>query len=250
MHLYAARPEYQSKIVSAMTSSFASSIAFCRTTILVEIDKTDAPQAYEFLFSLLKTSTSVDDRLTALGLLAAKPTPEFVSYVYRVAETEPDSWLRRHFINYLFSLQTPTALYRIKQLLTIEADADTRETFDLLVRTFEPREPSTSTPVLVLIDSLVSYKHQCAALGWLADANFVKELDNGLANAKKHLGRADSTNCAKEIEQFQKKVEKEYERTPGNDEKSKSQNKRFVTVEAYKFLHYNAQYIVDRLRKK
>ncbi|MBF8297340.1 MAG: hypothetical protein HW389_3885 [Bacteroidetes bacterium] len=36
------------------------------------------------------------------------------------------------------------------------------------------------------MDTLISVKHRSFNLGWLADANFVKELDNGLDNAKKH----------------------------------------------------------------
>ncbi|MBF8296141.1 MAG: Alpha beta-propellor repeat-containing integrin, partial [Bacteroidetes bacterium] len=101
--------------------------------------------------------------------------------------------------------------------------------------------------VLASMDTLISVKHRSFNLGWLADANFVKELDNGLDNAQKHLAKGDSVNAYKEVEKFQEKVNKEYEKTGDNQKKGKPRDKRFVTVEGWKFLYYNAQYIMDRL---
>lgn len=101
--------------------------------------------------------------------------------------------------------------------------------------------------VLASMDTLISVKHRSFDLGWLADANFVKELDNGLDNAKKHLAKGDSVNAYKEVEKFQENVNKEYEKTVDNQKKGKPRDKRFVTVESWKFLYYNAQYIMDRL---
>ena len=84
-------------------------------------------------------------------------------------------------------------------------------------------------------------------MGWLGDANFVKELDNGLDNAKKHLANKDSVNAYKEVQTFQDKVNSQYEKTVDDQKKGKPRDKRFVTVEGWKFLYYNAQYIMDRL---
>lgn len=119
-----------------------------------------------------------------------------------------------------------------------------------VLKEFKPPVPPLSTPVLVMLDSLISYKHQVAALGWLGDEHFVKELDNDLENAQKHLAKGDSVNTSKEVEKFQEKVNKEYERTIDNEKKNKPRDKRFVTEEGYKFLSYNAKYIIDRLPKK
>ena len=101
--------------------------------------------------------------------------------------------------------------------------------------------------VLASVDTMISVKHRSFDLGWLADANFLKELDNGLDNAKKHLAKKDSVNAYKEVQTFQDKVNKEYEKTVDNQKKGKPRDKRFVTVEGWKFLYYNAQYIMDRL---
>jgi hypothetical protein len=101
--------------------------------------------------------------------------------------------------------------------------------------------------VMAMLDTLISYKHKSSGLGWLADKNFVKELDNHLENAQKHLAKTDSTNAYKEIEKFQEKVNKEYEKTRDAQKKGKPRDKRFVTEDGWKLLYFNAQYIIDRL---
>ena len=101
--------------------------------------------------------------------------------------------------------------------------------------------------VLASMDTLISIKHRSFSMGWLGDANFVKELDNGLDNAKKHLANKDSVNAYKEVQTFQDKVNSQYEKTVDDQKKGKPRDKRFVTVEGWKFLYYNAQYIMDRL---
>jgi hypothetical protein len=98
--------------------------------------------------------------------------------------------------------------------------------------------------VLELIDSLRAKLQQCYEQNQIGDKNFVKELDNGLENAKKHLIKGDSVNCAKEIDKFQNKIKKEYEKKP------RSKDKRFVTEEGYRVLYNSAQAILDRLPGK
>jgi hypothetical protein len=105
---------------------------------------------------------------------------------------------------------------------------------------FIPPKPDSSTSIETMIDSLISYKHQCYTYTWLGDQNYVKELDNHLTNAKKHLTKQDSLKCAREVEMFQAKINKEYKEAGNKD-------KRFVTIEGWKFLYYNAQYIIERL---
>ena len=113
-----------------------------------------------------------------------------------------------------------------------------------------PIDVTIITPDKVLLDTLVSLKHQAFSRGWLGDKNFVNELDNHLENAQKHLAKGDSVNSGKEVEKFQEKVNKEYQKTIEDKKKNKPRDKRFVTVEGWKFLFYNAQYILDRLPKK
>ncbi|MBM4170214.1 MAG: hypothetical protein FJ215_13815 [Ignavibacteria bacterium] len=118
------------------------------------------------------------------------------------------------------------------------------------MRKFTPPVPSSAMPVPALLDTVISTNHQVFTYGWIGDKNFVNELDNALQNARKHLTRGDSTNCRKEVETFQEKVQKEYDRTVDREKKNQPRDKRFVTVEGWKFLYYNATYLLDRLPKK
>jgi len=113
-----------------------------------------------------------------------------------------------------------------------------------------PPIPSLDTPVSLLIDSLAIKKHEVFASNLIGDENFVKELDKHLDNAQKHLARGDSLNCAWQVEDFQKKVLREYEKTSEQTKKNQPRDKRFVTKEGYMLLYYNAKYILDRLPKK
>jgi hypothetical protein len=106
------------------------------------------------------------------------------------------------------------------------------------------------TPTGTLIDSLTAFKHHAEANGWLADKNFVNELDNHLENAQTHLAKRDSVNARKEIEKFQEKVDEEYQKTFDDRKKGKARDKRFVTEDGWKLLYFNAQYIIERLPAK
>ncbi len=117
-------------------------------------------------------------------------------------------------------------------------------------RTVVPKFPPSPFICIVFLDTLISYKHHADTLGWLADDNFVNELDNGLNNARKHLVKGDSVNCAKELQTFQDKVQKEYEKTQHDEKNNKPRDKRFVTSEGYALLYFNTQYLLDRLPKK
>jgi hypothetical protein len=106
------------------------------------------------------------------------------------------------------------------------------------------------TPTDILLDTLISMKHQAFSNGWLADKSFVKELDNQMENAQKHLAKHDSINARKEIEEFQEKVDKEYQKTLVDHKRGKHRDRRFLTEDGWKLLHFNAQYVIDRLPEK
>lgn len=113
-----------------------------------------------------------------------------------------------------------------------------------------PPVPSIDLPIHDLLDSLVSKKHHAFELKLIGDENFVKDLDNHLDNAQKHLARGDSLNCDWQIQNFRNKILGEFERTGDPAKRNQSLPVRFVTKEAYMLLYYHAKYILDRLPKK
>lgn len=145
---------------------------------------------------------------------------------------------------------------KLKQRLTLPPDGvvflfdtypDKFFYFNELTRQAISVDVTAITPTSVLFDTLISLKHQAFSNGWLADKNFVKEVDNHLENAQKHLAKRDSLNAYKEVEKFQEKVDKEYKKTVDSEKKNKPRDKRFVSVDGWKLLYFNAGYILDRL---
>jgi hypothetical protein len=108
----------------------------------------------------------------------------------------------------------------------------------LFLRDFFPA-PETIN-VLNMLDTLINTKHQVASYGWLGDNIFINELDNHLASARNFLVSGDSLKCAYQIFTFQKKVNEEYRDSLDGDTRS-------INREGWKFLYYNAEYILERL---
>ncbi|MEW6062527.1 MAG: hypothetical protein AB1600_11370, partial [Bacteroidota bacterium] len=122
----------------------------------------------------------------------------------------------------------------------------------------------TPTPFVALnfLDTLISYKHQAFALGWLRDKKdddhdedeqaedgIIKNLDKRIDKAKKALMKGDSVKARKELEKLVKKVEKLYEKSQ-EAEKKKHNSDIVMTSEAYALLKYNAEYLIERLPEK
>jgi hypothetical protein len=105
---------------------------------------------------------------------------------------------------------------------------------------FRPIPLPPTVSVSAMIDSLALCKHQAGSLSWLADAGFIAELDADVQSARSFVLTGDSLECARQIIAFQQEVDAVFKDSLNPDP-------RLVTVEGWKFLHYNAQYILDRL---
>jgi hypothetical protein len=95
------------------------------------------------------------------------------------------------------------------------------------------------TPISNLIgylDSTVTRVHDSL---WVTNETFVTYLDSNLIAARNYIVAGDSNNCARQIKLFQQKVDSAY--------KDSLNPNRHVTIEGWKYLYYNAQYILDRL---
>ncbi|MCH2450211.1 MAG: hypothetical protein MK198_08690 [Gracilimonas sp.] len=112
------------------------------------------------------------------------------------------------------------------------------------LKTYKPLPPDLSTSELSMLDSLITIKHQIASdtYKWLGDEGFVKELDNRLQNARQHLDRNNYENAARQISNFIDRVKKVYE-----ERQIDNNSPRYVTKNGYKFLFYNAIYLLERL---
>ncbi len=117
-----------------------------------------------------------------------------------------------------------------------------RETAQSSYRNYEPPHPNSVVTIASMIDSLSSLITQTTQLNWLGLSSFSTQLQTYLTTAKTKLQAGDSVGCYQSVKQFQNGVNAEYRDTLNT-------TTNFVTIEGWKFLYYNAQYILDRLPK-
>jgi len=209
----------------------------------------DRPQTFDLLFNSAEQDADPVVRVDATGLLAEHYGDLRVVFdlLVRRLNTAPNSFEQLYTLDHLKQSSFPEVLDVFKAFLQATVNDTVKGSVEFAYEEYVPPVPRPTTLVARMLDTLISYKHQVFALGWLGDKNFVNELDNGLDNAKKHLAKGDSVNTYKEVQKFQEKIQKEYDKTQENEKKNKPRDKRFVTTEGYKFLFYNAKYILDRL---
>ncbi len=155
------------------------------------------------------------------------------------AETEPtirgtiaDSLLLR--------FGTPTDYEAVRQYLLTEQDTITKDVRNARLRDFRPPHPFVSASLLSLTDTLHSNVTELQTLNWIGDANFISTLSNYISSAKSSISQHDSSSARQQLVSFQQAVDREYR-------DSTNITPAFVTVEGWKFLYYNAQYIIERL---
>jgi hypothetical protein len=100
--------------------------------------------------------------------------------------------------------------------------------------------PPTLNNLFEHFDYFVNLCDTLLNFAWLGDLNFSNELKNILTTAKTNLQNGDSLACAVQVKLFQDLVDDVYKDSLNTDP-------RFVTIEGWKFLYWNAQYILDRL---
>ncbi|MGD0589894.1 MAG: HEAT repeat domain-containing protein [Bacteroidota bacterium] len=241
MQLYANRAKYHDRVFSTMINSYSSSMDYhVKDDIVFAVNEMNTQQGYEFLLNVLKTDTTYLTRAISLDCLRKKPTPEFLSYVFQAAQTEPNKYIRSQFLENLYWLGTPAAFFRLEQTIQTESEYYIRESTILLINHYKPNTPDPAVSVNTLIDSLASIEKQVIPFNWLGDNNFINVLDGYLTNAKNSFNAGNQIDCARQIRTFQQAVDREYR-------DSTNATPAFVTVEGWKFLYYNAQYILDRL---
>jgi hypothetical protein len=189
----------------------------------------------------------------------------------------PDHWVRGWALFYLVKMGYPNSLELLKERFIVETDTlmkwDITDSlifkygsFDTYVfvknnlttvfnpvewqymikliqkdlKRFVPPKPSGSSTTGGLLDTLIILVGNVQSQNWLGNTAFITELNTYLTNAKSNLNAGNQIGSARQIKTFQQAVDQEYRDSLDNDGK-------FVTKEGWKFLYYNAQYILDRL---
>ncbi|MBM4170057.1 MAG: hypothetical protein FJ215_13010 [Ignavibacteria bacterium] len=101
--------------------------------------------------------------------------------------------------------------------------------------TVGPAAPPASFNPIAWGDTIASFKHQSADLGWIINKGIVNSLDQKLENARKQLVQGNNNAAKNTLEAFVNEVE-------ALNKKGKQ-----LTSEAYALLKFNAEYLISKL---
>jgi hypothetical protein len=170
--------------------------------------------------SMFALQNEVNDTFRAEYL----PSPDMVISWNRISKR----YLEPKFVNFL------------KGLNVTDPNSMTYNMKEFFLLAFVPVPPDSAKPTLDLLDNLNNYVDSVSNYTWLGDLIFSNELKNIVTTAKTNLQNGDSLVCRVQVKAFQDLVDNVYKDSLNADP-------RFVTLEGWKFLYWNAQYILDRL---
>jgi hypothetical protein len=140
----------------------------------------------------------------------------------------------------LFSFGSPADYEVVKNHVVNESEPAIKKMMEETIDEYEPIPPKVYSTILEYIDYSNSLCDTLYVYTWLGDQQFKNELQSILQSAKSELQAGDSIACAVQVKVFQDLVDNVYKDSLNADP-------RFVTLEGWKFLYWNAQYILDRL---
>jgi len=152
-----------------------------------------------------------------------------------------DSTSLKRSMAFIQAYRSPSAITMLKAIRDSLPPGPLHDIVALRIDCYVPPTPPGTEPMSVSIDSLISFKHQVAALGWIGDQSFVDELDSGLTNARTFLLQHDTNNCYRQLKSFQDEVDSIYR-------DSLNSHNRYVKKEGRQFLYFGALWLtVDLL---
>ena len=155
--------------------------------------------------------------------------------------TEPNEELRLFYVKVLLlGFATPSDYEFIKNYNQSESNDTIKSLIQYEIKSFLPAPFDSTQSVNTLLIYLYDYADSVSSYNWLGDLNFSNELKTILTTAKTNLQNGDSLACRVQVKAFQDLVDSVYKDSLNSDP-------RFVTIEGWKFLYWNAQYILDRL---
>ncbi|MFZ2865979.1 MAG: HEAT repeat domain-containing protein [Ignavibacteriaceae bacterium] len=184
------------------------------------------------------------NRLWSLDTLTVKHKDEEIHTLLKQRlSQDPDFYLRYKIaMKLLYSFGYLSDYKFVADYLPSEQNAEIKEGLLINMSAYKPRKPDSSASITDLLTELVNMTDTANLYTWLGDLNFSNELKSILITAKTNLLEGDSLACRIQVKAFQDLVDNVYKDSLNSDP-------RFVTIEGWKFLYWNAQYILDRLPK-
>ncbi|MDP2363053.1 MAG: hypothetical protein Q8M94_04705, partial [Ignavibacteria bacterium] len=222
---------------------YYSNDSFTRSNALIALEKSIGIDALPIIIQSFQSDSSDVNRYYILNEYLSKYSKDIdlVGILRERLYTEPAGSLRLRIAKILLYGPGGISNYNfVKNYINNESDEMIRNAITFEVEENIPRLFYEDSTLAVIIDSLISVTGQVHNLNWLGGLTFSIELKNILTTAKTNLQAGDSLACRVQVKTFQNLVDNVYKDSLNTDP-------RFVTIEGWKFLYWNAQYILDRL---
>ncbi|NWG27280.1 MAG: hypothetical protein HXY48_01960 [Ignavibacteriaceae bacterium] len=179
-----------------------------RLSVLSYLDRLDYPNYENFLKENFNSDTTIAGDIME-RLLLKFPSPSNYNFIVSNIESALTSFDQRYYGSWL-------------------------------TESYEPFPPNSLNTLFEFLDYINTLCDTLYEYAWLGDLQFKDDLQATLQSAKSILQAGDSVACAVQVKTFQDLVDSVYKDSLNADP-------RFVTMEGWKFLYWNAQYILDRL---
>ncbi|MFZ2863460.1 MAG: hypothetical protein WA440_01830 [Ignavibacteriaceae bacterium] len=239
-------PSYSEQAKSKLIDLvYSSNDLFTRSNALIALEKSIGIESLPIILQSFQSDSSDVNRYYILNEFLSKYSENIdLSDILRERiYTEQAGSLRLRIAKILLYGPGGISNYNfVKNYINDESDEMIKDAIAFEVEENLPRLFYEDSTLVVILDSLISVTNQVHIINWLGDLNFSNELKNILTTAKTNLQNGDSLACRVQVKAFQDLVDNVYKDSLNTDP-------RFVTIEGWKFLYWNAQYILDRLSK-
>ncbi|HQI42400.1 MAG TPA: hypothetical protein PK665_15000 [Ignavibacteriaceae bacterium] len=213
-----------------------------RYSALVKLYRKYKAEMYPLMLEVFSEDDDATNRSLVLDtLIACCKTKELHSLIKERLFKEPNYYVRYRIIGKLLGVYgTAEDFKTVLDYLPDEPDPKVKEFTLNKIEFYAPPNPDSNLTVENLIVYTLEQSDSVYSYNWLGDLTFSNELKNILTTAKINLLAGDSLACRVQVKEFQDLVDNVYKDSLNTDP-------RFVTIEGWKFLYWNAQYILDRL---
>ncbi len=234
-------PAHKDEAKSILTNQLNNADATIRYYSLLYLAEEFGEEVNQELINKFVNDSDLPVKVKALEYLCINRYADLESLLKEQLAFEEESTLRTDISDTLLQkFGNPSDLKAVIDHQPLEPNETARSLLGSAIREFVPPRPSTSTSVSDMVSNLISTTDTLFNYTWLGDLTFTNSLKSKLTQAKIYLLSGDSLTCAIQVKSFQDDVNLVYKDSLNPDP-------RFVTIEGWKFLYYNAQYILDRL---
>ncbi len=206
---------------------------------LISLSEISSDEIIPDLLYVMENSNSSTMKNIVYEELEKRNYPDMEDLTKEQFLSDPErSWMMLNKI--LLKYNTPANYKFVLNNYRSVLSSDQIARYDWLFKSNRSIPPTDYDLLSDYLDFVYSLCDTLSVYTWLGDLTFSNELKIILTTAKTNLQNGDSLACRVQVKAFQDLVDNVYKDSLNTDA-------RFVTIEGWKFLYWNAQYILDRL---